>query len=61
MENLSRNQLRAIASECSQYSPIENQFTSSVRENEESCSKCNNYQNGKCTLDLIDEIRSNMQ
>lgn len=61
MENLSMNQLKAIASKCSQYSPIENQLTSSVGENEESCSKCNNYQNNKCTLDLIDEIRSNMR
>ncbi|MEJ8553843.1 hypothetical protein [Tepidibacter sp. Z1-5] len=61
MENLNMNELKAVASRCSQYSPMENQFTSSVGENEENCAKCNNYQNNKCSLDLIDEIRSNMK
>ncbi len=61
MENLNMNELKAVASRCSQYSPMGNQFTSAVGENEENCSKCNNYQNSKCKLDLIDEIKSNME
>ncbi|WP_099187708.1 hypothetical protein [Tepidibacter mesophilus] len=61
MDNLNMSELKAIATRCSQYSPIESQFTSSTGENEDNCSKCNHYENSKCTLDLIDEIRSNMQ
>ncbi|WFD09305.1 hypothetical protein [Tepidibacter hydrothermalis] len=62
MENLNMSELKAVASRCSQYSPMGgNQFTSSAGQNEESCSKCEHYENSKCTLDLIDQIKSNMQ
>ncbi|OPJ56741.1 hypothetical protein [Alkalithermobacter paradoxus] len=59
MKNLTKGQLQAIASECSQYEPQSQGFTSSLA-NSTSCESCSHYVNKKCSLDLIDDILDNM-
>ncbi len=61
MKNLSMNQLQAIASSCSEYNPMEKQFTSAVGNNSSTCQNCSHYVNKKCNLDLIDEILPNIE
>ncbi|KXZ39404.1 hypothetical protein SAMN05661008_00410 [Alkalithermobacter thermoalcaliphilus JW-YL-7 = DSM 7308] len=60
MKNLTRSELKAIASQCSQYEPVSSQFTSSLSNASTSCETCSHYVDRKCTLDLIDQIYDNM-
>lgn len=58
-----KEQLKKVASNCSQYTPKEaselKSSSTSSGKTSESCTKCTHYnQEGKCNLDLIDPILS---
>ena len=66
MKNLSKGQLKAIATKCSEFDARGgNRFTSTLNDGfldsgSTSCENCNHYIKRHCNLNLIDEIMIDM-